>query len=100
LCIVHPNDVFDLHYGSRYPRPWLLDKRNGRANRGNIIVWVLILIGACLSGLICWDGVRRVKNHDYCLVMEDNFDNLDANHWSHEVQLDGFGYFEPFGPRK
>lgn len=56
------------------------------------MVGVMLVIALGLSAFIAWDGAKNVKNHDYCLVMEDNFETFNTDNWSHEVQLDGMGY--------
>ncbi|KAK1758048.1 glycoside hydrolase [Echria macrotheca] len=60
--------------------------------------WVTILpvlgivLGLAISGILIWDGIRSVVKHNYCLVLEENFDGpLDTSVWEHEVQLGGFG---------
>lgn len=80
-----------------------------RTNRGNIIIWVMCVLGVGLSAFICFDGYRyeisfheihildaelhprSVKRHDYCLVLDDSFSSIDSSAWSHEVILGGTG---------
>lgn len=60
--------------------------------------WVTILpiigivIGLGISGFLVWDGLRSVVKHNYCLVLEENWDQgFRDNIWKKEVQLGGFG---------
>ena len=57
----------------------------------NIIVYVFLFIGFGVAGYLCYHAQASVPKHDYCLVMDDNFDSIDPENWSHEIQLGGFG---------
>jgi beta-glucanase (GH16 family) len=48
-------------------------------------------LGLAVCGYLGYDGAKEAKNGDYCLVMEDHFDRINAEHWTHEVQIGGFG---------
>ncbi|CAI6331820.1 unnamed protein product [Periconia digitata] len=76
-----------------YVQPWIDDKRMKRTRFGNLIVYGMMFIALCLSGYITYDGANSAKTGEYCLVMEDNFDRggLDESHWTHEVQMAGYG---------
>lgn len=98
----------------RYDQPWAGDVRMKRTKYSNWIVYGGIVIALGICGYLVYDGMKashslsttgvsrahfhcctRVADNllQYCLVMEDNFDKggVDSSHWSHEVQLGGFG---------
>ena len=74
-----------------YEQPWRDHPRLQRTKINNRIVYGFTILGAALAALICFMNVRSVKKYDYCLMYEDNFQTLDTNVWTHEVQIDGFG---------
>ncbi|PVH99984.1 glycoside hydrolase family 16 protein [Periconia macrospinosa] len=76
-----------------YVQPWIDDKRLKKTRFGNMIVYGMMFIAFCLSGYLTYDGAKSAKAGDFCLVMEDNFDRngIDETHWTHEVQMAGFG---------
>lgn len=50
------------------------------------------MLGLGLGAYIIWTGWTSVENPDYCLVMEDDFNNgINPDNWSFEMQVDGFG---------
>ncbi|KAF4955565.1 hypothetical protein FSARC_11828 [Fusarium sarcochroum] len=71
-----------------FEKPWLAESKK-RWNWDSIIFYVCIFIGLGIGGYLCWNESRSVPNHEYCLVMDDNFQNLD--NWNHEIQMNGFG---------
>jgi hypothetical protein len=61
--------------------------------------WVTILpilgivLGACISGFLIWDGIHSVVKHNYCPVLQETWgEGIDSNVWQTEIQLGGFGY--------
>ncbi|KAH6629991.1 glycoside hydrolase family 16 protein [Chaetomium sp. MPI-SDFR-AT-0129] len=57
-----------------------------------ILPLIGILIGLGISGFLVWDGIRSVVKHNYCLVLEENWDNgFNEKVWLKEVQVNGFG---------
>jgi hypothetical protein len=74
-----------------YDQPWLKDRRNRRDRYGNYIIYAFAVVGLGLSAVLCWDAARKVVNHDYCLVLDEQFEQLDNSVWNREVQTDGFG---------
>lgn len=76
--------------GGEYDKPWTIEK-NPRRKWERIIFWGSILIGFALGGLICYFSYASVTNHEYCLVLDDEFKSIDRNTWSYEIQRGGFG---------
>jgi hypothetical protein len=71
--------------------PWL-DKTDPREKWVTIIPVIGIIIGLAIAGLLVWDGLRSVVNHEYCLVLNDDFSTgLNSKIWTKEVELGGFG---------
>ncbi|KAF5021881.1 hypothetical protein F66182_6072 [Fusarium sp. NRRL 66182] len=71
-----------------FEKPWLV-KSKREWNWDSIIFYTCILLGLGIGGYLCWNETRGVPHHEYCLVMDDNFANLD--NWNHEVQMNGYG---------
>ncbi|KAI5867382.1 glycoside hydrolase family 16 protein [Durotheca rogersii] len=71
-------------------KPWL-EKKDPKEKWVTIIPILGILVGLGISGFLVWDGIRSVIKHDYCLVLEDNFATFNADVWTKEVQVGGFG---------
>ncbi|KAG5744142.1 hypothetical protein H9Q72_012599 [Fusarium xylarioides] len=71
-----------------FEKPWIEDKKK-QWNWDSTIFYTCIFIGLGIGGYLCWKETTGVPNHEYCLVMDDTFRNL--NNWNHEVQMNGFG---------
>ena len=58
-----------------------------------IIPLIGMFIGLCVSGVLIWDGMRTVVNHNYCLVLDEKWDNgFNDKVWTKEAEVGGFGY--------
>ncbi|KAL2210724.1 concanavalin A-like lectin/glucanase [Sarocladium strictum] len=71
-----------------FEKPWLNSGKR-EINWDSIIFYTCIAIGLGIGGFLCWKETQGVPNHDYCLIMDDQFQNMD--NWNHEVQMNGFG---------
>ncbi len=71
-------------------KPWL-DKRDPKEKWVTIIPIIGILIGLGISGFLIWDGINSVVQHSYCLVLDDTFASFNADIWTKEVQVGGYG---------
>ncbi|KAF9890519.1 hypothetical protein FE257_005924 [Aspergillus nanangensis] len=71
-------------------KPWLQKEKKFR-DWDRIIFYVAVAVALGISGYICYDSYSSVPQHEYCLIMDDDFSTLDRNIWSHEVQLNGYG---------
>ncbi|KAJ1329596.1 gram-negative bacteria-binding protein 1 [Microdochium nivale] len=75
-----------------YEQPWLGDKRLKAWKRNNYVVYGAMVIAIGAIGAFGYYGtVRGVPKHDYCLILDENFQSLNPEIWNHEVQVDGFG---------
>ncbi|CAJ0546586.1 Ff.00g012130.m01.CDS01 [Fusarium sp. VM40] len=74
-----------------FEKPWLEQKETGFKNWNwdSIIFYTCIFIGLGIGGYLCYKETVSVPKHEYCLVMDDTFKDLD--NWNHEVQMNGFG---------
>ncbi|KAF2262329.1 concanavalin A-like lectin/glucanase, partial [Lojkania enalia] len=73
-------------------QPWL-DKKDPRDKWVTIIPLVGLILGLGLAGLLVWDGFRSVSNHQYCLLLDEDFSYWNGKVWMREVQAGGFGQF-------
>ena len=81
-------------------KPWLTEPPDARTRASHWITLLMILLGACGAGLLCWTGYQdagrtMIDQKRLCLVMEDTFDSLDVDNggtWTRDVEMSGFGY--------
>ncbi|KAL1614863.1 hypothetical protein SLS54_009417 [Diplodia seriata] len=72
-------------------QPWK-EKKDPKAKWATIIPLIGILIGLGVTGVLIWDGLRNVINHEYCPVLDDDFANgWNSKVWTKEVEVGGFG---------
>ncbi|RDA95311.1 hypothetical protein CP533_3539 [Ophiocordyceps camponoti-saundersi (nom. inval.)] len=72
-------------------KPWLV-RRDPKEKWVTILPILGIVVGLAISALLVWDGMRSVIKHKYCPVLDDGFDGgLNANVWTKEVTVGGFG---------
>lgn len=69
-----------------------MDRKDPKEKWVTIIPLVGIFVGLALSGVLIWDGLRSVVNHNYCEILNEDFSNgLNSKIWTKEVELGGFG---------
>lgn len=71
-------------------RPWL-HKNDPRAKWVTAFPIIGLILGLCITGLLIWDGVRGVAVHRYCEVLKEDFTSWNANVWTKEVEVGGYG---------
>lgn len=72
-------------------KPWL-KKRDPWATASWWFTVGLFIVGVLASAVLCFFSYRDIPRlGNLCLVMQDNFDNLDTNTWSRVVELGGMG---------
>ncbi|GAB7332675.1 hypothetical protein MBLNU13_g04428t1 [Cladosporium sp. NU13] len=74
-----------------YEKPWLQNKAMKATRWNDLIVGLFILGGLAGAGVIGFFTVYPYVQGDLCLIYEDNFETLNTDIWTHEVQIDGFG---------
>ncbi|KAJ5593911.1 uncharacterized protein N7459_000119 [Penicillium hispanicum] len=73
-----------------FEKPWLHDTKRS-PNWDTIIFYTCVVIALAISGYICWHAYTDVPQHEYCLILDEDFKTLDTRVWNHEVQLGGYG---------
>lgn len=69
-----------------------MDRKDPKEKWVTIIPLVGIFVGLALSGVLIWDGLRSVVNHNYCEILNEDFSNgLNSKVWTKEVEVGGFG---------
>ncbi|KIW82760.1 hypothetical protein Z517_02003 [Fonsecaea pedrosoi CBS 271.37] len=72
-------------------KPWTKVK-DPREKWVTIIPLIGLAIGFGLAGLLVWDGLRTVVNHQYCPVYLDDFSSgFNSKIWTKEAEVGGFG---------
>ncbi|KAF2136574.1 glycoside hydrolase family 16 protein [Aplosporella prunicola CBS 121167] len=72
-------------------QPWK-DKKDPKAKWVTIIPIVGMLLGLGIAGVLIWDGLRTVTNHEYCPVFAEDFSGgWNDKIWTKEVEVGGFG---------
>ena len=73
-------------------KPWK-SKNNSQMRIAYWITYAAAALGIIAGALRCyfgWQGVPRLGN--LCQVMEEEFETLNKDIWSHDIDLGGFGY--------
>jgi hypothetical protein len=72
-------------------RPWL-DKKDPREKWVNIIPIIGVFVGFAIGAYLIWDGLRHVINHEYCLLLDENWsEGFNDKIWIKEAEVGGFG---------
>ncbi len=75
---------------SEIAKPWLKDPK---PIWPTAIPCIGFACGLAVMAVMVWLGVNSVPRHNYCLIMQDDFEapSLDKSMWNKEVQLGGYG---------
>jgi hypothetical protein len=72
--------------------PWK-NVKDPREKWVNIIPIIGIIVGFIAAGILIWDGLRHVVNHEYCLVLNEDWSaGFNEKIWTKEAEVGGFGY--------
>ena len=73
-------------------QPWR-ERKDPKEKWVTIIPLIGIAVGLVIAGILIWDGLRTVVNHEYCPVMSEDFSGgaLNSKIWTKEVEVGGFG---------
>jgi hypothetical protein len=83
---------------SEIEKPW----RSGKSSQKRIAYWITYAaaaLGVVVSVLQCyfaWKSVPILGN--LCPIMDEEFETLNTDIWSHDVDLGGYGCVIPFYP--
>ena len=75
-------------------KPWVKakgDPNNRKRVWEKVIFWCSVTIGVLLGCALCAWQFLNVSTGNFCPVLEDNFNGIDKNTWSFEIQTGGFG---------
>ena len=73
-------------------RPWK-DIKDPREKWVTIIPIIGILVGFAVAGFLIWDGLQQVVNHEYCLVLNEDWSGgFNDKIWMKEAEVGGFGF--------
>lgn len=76
-------------------KPWK-SKNNSQMRLAYWITYAAATFGIIAGALRCFFGWRNVPRlGNLCQVMEDEFDTLNLDIWSRDIDLGGFGYVPP-----
>lgn len=70
-------------------KPWAL--KHPKLKWERTIFYGSIALGVAIGAFICYLAYAGVTNHQYCLIMEDDFQSINTDVWSYEIQRGGFG---------
>lgn len=75
---------------------WTKTRDGKKFKRRNYLFFLLGVTLGLLGAIgVIVEGYLTTKRHNYCLVLEDNFDGpLDTSVWKHEIETGGFGNHE------
>jgi hypothetical protein len=73
-------------------RPWMA-RKDSKKKWYTIIPLIGVFLGLGLCALELYQGYMSVINHNYCLILDEDFSSgtLDDRVWSKEVSVGGFG---------
>jgi hypothetical protein len=54
---------------------------------GNWITFGFMMVGVVVAAYLIYTGYQEAQIPDQCLIMEDNFETINADHWGYEVQV-------------
>lgn len=83
-----------LQEGEYDEKPWLTGKEDPNFKRRRwevIIFWTSIGLGVVIGCAICALSYISVSTGTFCPIWEDDFQSIDAESWSYEIQRGGFG---------
>jgi hypothetical protein len=75
-------------------KPWLKGKKGDRSRLSwwlTVLVWFAGLALGALTIYLDYKSIHVVNDSQLCPVFIENFDSLNLNDWTPDVQLGGFG---------
>jgi hypothetical protein len=68
-----------------------LDKKDPREKWVTIIPIIGFCLGLAVAALLIWMGLWTVVDHNYCLVLDEDFSFWNDKVWTKEVEVGGYG---------
>ena len=87
---------------SNQEKPWLNGRKGDRSRLSwwvTVLVWFIGLGAGAVRVYFDYKSINLLDDNQLCSVFDENFDSLDLNNWTPEVQLSGFGYVYPRLPQ-
>ena len=73
-------------------QPWKTHK-DPREKWVTIIPIIGLVLGVCLAGFLVFDGLQSIVNHQYELILDEDWANgINKAVWQQESNVGGFGY--------
>ena len=73
-------------------KPWLTSGKDKKQKWQTLIPLLGLIIGFCIAGYLVYDGYSSVPQHEYCVVLDDDFSSgLNEAVWTKEAEVGGFG---------
>lgn len=74
-------------------KPWVKESRDSVEKWIEVIPLIGLLVGAGIAGVLIWNGLSNVIDHNYCPVLTEDWSNgFRPEIWQPEIQVGGFGY--------
>jgi len=80
---------------SKQDKPWLNDQRGDRSRLSwwvTVLFWFIGLGAGAVKVFFDYRSIHLLDDSQLCPVFVENFDSLNFNDWSPDIQLGGFGY--------
>jgi beta-glucanase (GH16 family) len=71
-----------------------MNKKDARTRASWWSTFFMMFLGIAGAAVLCWRSlatVQMIPSNKLCSVLDENFDTLDRNTWSLDIQLGGFG---------
>jgi len=80
---------------SKQDKPWLNGQRSDRSRLSwwvTVLFWFIGLGAGAVKVYFDYRSIHLLDNSQLCPVFVENFDSLNFDDWSPDIQLGGFGY--------
>jgi hypothetical protein len=82
-------------------KPWLGGQKGDRSRLSWWLTALMWSVGLCVGALkvfLDYKSISLLDSRHLCSVFEENFDSLNLNDWTPDIQLAGFGYVDLASP--
>jgi len=80
---------------TKQDKAWLRASKGDRARLSWWLTFLMWLVGLCVGALkvyLDYKSIHLLDDSQLCPVFVENFDSLNLNDWTPDIQLGGFGY--------